>query len=118
MIPRILLAKLKEKGVTVTLSSTSKHLCYDGDVPISLLVELAQSKQELIALLQESTLSTENIYPLTLSFPANAHVAVPEGRWERELDGTIIATFRSQSELAWCLVASGVSRPEVLEAIK
>jgi hypothetical protein len=118
MIPRILLAKLREQGVTISLSSTGEHLCYDGDVPTGLLVELAQSKQELIALLQETASSTKSTYPLTLSFPANAHIAVPEGQWERKPDDTIVATFRSQSELAWCLVVSGTDRPEALAVLK
>lgn len=117
MIPRILLARLKAQGITITLSPTGEHLCYNGDIPTDLLVELAQSKQELIALLREPALSTKSIYPLTLSFPADAHIAVPEGQWKREPDGAIMATFESQNELAWCLIASGVDRPEVAEAL-
>lgn len=118
MIPRILLTKLKAQNVTISLSPTGEHLCYDGNVPTDLLVELAQSKQELIALLQEAASPTKSTYPLTLSFPADAHVAVINSQWKREPDGTIMATFRDQSELAWCLIASGVDRPEVIEVLR
>ena len=59
-----------------------------------------------------------SIYPLTLRFPPGAQVAAVAGRWQRLPDGTIEATFNTQEELAWALVALGCDRPEVLEVLQ
>ena len=58
------------------------------------------------------------VYPLTLRFPADARVATIAGRWRRLPDGMIEATFNTQEELAWALVAMGCDRPEVMEVLQ
>ena len=50
---------------------------------------------------------TNNGYPVTLRFPANAHIAVPAGQWRRLETGEIEARFNAQEELFWCLAAVG-----------
>lgn len=42
-------------------------------------------------------------FPLTLIWPADAKVAVPEGRWRRLASGRIEATYESRRELEVCL---------------
>lgn len=56
---------------------------------------------------------------LTLRFPGDLPgLAVPVGQWRRDPDGAIVATFADRTELAWCLVASGSERKEILEILQ
>jgi hypothetical protein len=63
------------------------------------------------------TTQNESHYPLTLHFPSDAKVAVIEGQWQRLPNGVIEATYNTQQELAWSLLAVGIDTPEIREAL-
>ena len=114
--------ELEQMGYTFTvdgdkLRATCAGDLADADKARSLLDYVKRHKAEALAFIRERAVSLSH-YPLTLRFSPCAHVAVPRGKWEREADGSILATFARQSELAWALVASGVDRPEVLEVAR
>ena len=108
---------LEAMGYKFTVDGDKLRAVCDGDLADadkvrSLLGYVKRHRDEALVFLRERAASH---YPLVLRFPAAAHVAVVNGQWKRESDGSILATFASQGELASCLVASGCDKPEVLE---